>query len=246
MKRYLQMVIYFFIFWALTGCDPKYKSSPTQLESSVSQNSAPERLGSDSIPKVNDPETLDLTQHQLFLDASGKSGFFREVEGWESPRNRQQTIKNHLKTIHDDFRPLMIDLKNFPRNWVTIRKLHGNFVLYNRCDGIDPRFELRDSAFVFHWIWESEAEAFQKLLVFQDDKISIQVRTYPGKVPDNHAYISLSSTAFEYIYLLHYHNKDYDLKYYVIPVERIEEFDLLVNHCPTQKEIEFNGFEKVP
>ena len=52
--------------------------------------------------------------------------------------------------------------------------------------------------------------------------------------------LTIKPTEFDNVFLLTYSYGEW----YVTPKEKVSEFDIVVNHCPTMKIVEFNGFDE--
>ena len=154
----------------------------------------------------------------------------------------KKTINSSLKAINKDFKPKKINLKSFPNHFITLRKLNNQFVLYDRCDGIDPRYEIRDSAFVFHGILESDAESISKMILLTENSIELELKTIKAKSNDQKSILKIKKID-DLVYKMTYKNQTFERVEYLTTVDRIEKFDLIVNNCPTMKMREFKGFD---
>ena len=197
----------------------------------------------DTILERNNPNSLDLTKHQVFIDTTRSSEFYARVKNWEQSKWDKQTIESYLNEINKDFQPQQIDLKEFPSHFITLRKLNNQFVLYDRCDGIDPRFEIRDTAFIFYGPLESDAESISKTISLTNNSIELELRTFHVKSSDKKSILKIKKIDY-LIYKMTYKNQAFDRVEYLTTVAGIEKFDLIVNNCPTMKMMEFDGFDE--
>jgi len=197
----------------------------------------------DTILERCDPKSLDLSKYQIFIDTTKNSEFYKNLKNWSASKWDIQSINVTLNAINKDLNFSKIELIDFPSQFITLRKLNGQFFLYDRCDGIDPRFEIRDTAFISYGPLESDAESISKLIFLTEKSIELELRSFQAK--SNYSYSKLKIDKIqEFIYRLTYTNKTYHRIEYVTTIDGIEKFDLVVNHCPDRKSIEFEGFDK--
>lgn len=226
------------------------KSKSTQSEATSKIDSAADRpqtlleeAEEDTILERNDPNSLDLSKHQIFIDTTRNSEFYESVKNWSESKWDKQSIDSYLNTINKDFQPKKVDLNGFPSHFITLRKLNNQFVLYDRCDGIDPRFEIRDTAFIFYGPLESDAESISKMISLSDNSVELELRTFQAKSNDQKSRLKIDKID-DFIYKLVYKNQTFDRVEYLTTIDGIEKFDLVVNNCPTRKMIEFDGFDE--
>ncbi|MEM6764644.1 MAG: hypothetical protein AAF655_06960 [Bacteroidota bacterium] len=193
----------------------------------------------DTIPERTDPAFLDLSVEQLFIDTSRNSSFFQALIDWQPDEHRISAVKDILDTITQTFRPTLLFTTDIPRTFITIKKLNGEYILYDRCDGIEPIHEISDSAIIIHGTQESDAYAIIQVAENDSQKLTLSLQGYPGVYPTPIPF-SIEKTEEDYVYKIH--GPHYSSL--VIPIEYISEFDLLVNYSPREKRLEFQGFDK--
>jgi len=246
------MIRYTFILIALiftVSCKENIKSNSTQTKTATKINSEINRPKTfleeaevDTILERNNPNSLDLSKHQIFIDTTRSSEFYERLKNWRQPKWDKQTIDSYLHEIKEDFRPVQIDLKGFPSHFITLRKLNDQFVLYDRCDGIDPRFEIQGTAFIFYGPLESNPEFISKMIALSDNSIQLELRRISAK-PENQKSELKIEKVDESVYKLTYKNQILGRVEYLTTVKQIEKFDLVVNNCPKMKMMEFDGFD---
>ena len=226
------------------------KSKSTQRETTSKIDSAADRpktlleeTEEDTILERNNPNSLDLTKHQIFIDTTRSSKFYERIKNWKQSKLDKRTIESYLFEINKGSQPEQIDLKEFPSHFITLRKLNDKFVLYERCDGIDPRFEIRDTAFIFYGPLESDAESISKMISLTNNSIELELRTFQAKSSDQKSRLKIERID-DFIYKLTYKNQTFDRVEYLTTIDGIEKFDLVVNNCTTMKMMEFDGFDE--
>lgn len=245
-----QLTFILSIFILTISCVDKQTSNSIQAGTNIEIDSVtnqPETLKEefpeDTILERNNPNSLDLTKHQIFIDTTRSSKFYESLKNWSESKWDKQTIDSYLNTINKDFQPKKVDLNGFPSQFVTLRKLNNQFVLYDRCDGIDPRFEIRDTAFIFYGPLESDAESISKLILLSNNSVELELRTFQAKTNDQTSRLRIDKID-DFIYKLVYKNQTFDKIEYLTTIDEIEKFDLVVNNCPTMKMKEFDGFDE--
>ncbi len=216
----------------------------TEIDSAAKQSETlVEEFSEDTIPERNNPHSLDLSKYQIFIDTTRSSKFYESVKNWRGSKWDNQSINSSLNAINKGFQPKQVNLKGFPTYFIALRKLNDQFVLYDRCDGIAPRFEIRDTAFIFYGPLESDAESIAKMISLKDNLAEFELRTFQAKSNDQKSKLRIEKVG-EFVYKLTYKNQTFDRIEYLTTVDGIEKFDLLVNNCPTMKMMEFDGFDE--
>ncbi len=168
--------------------------------------------GIDVVLEMNDPKNLDLSKNQLFIDTSKTYKYYDEMLSWN----------------HDE------QARNI-RLFVSLRKFHKEFILYNRCDGIDECFGFADSSFEIFGLLESEINTINKFLKKTDNEMIVELLTHTS----TKTIVSIQPSEYENVFQLHYKNDESDTTYYVASVKDIKKFNLVVNHCVDRKIVEF-------
>lgn len=243
----VQIIGIYLLLVGLVACSQQPSSPPlppiSNNTNAPSVSPAPTNWIGDTILEQNNPIALDLSTHQVFIDTTKNSVFYSKLEDWEPSEWTQQTINSCLATINTNFQPTKIKLDNFPTHFITLRKLNNQFVLYDRCDGIDQRFELRDSAVVFYGPLESYAASIVQMHAPSKHSIHIQLKHHPNTAAYQDATFIIEQLA-PTVYQLHYRSPPLPKSIYLTTLDAIHEFDLVVNHCPITKRLEvINHFD---
>jgi len=225
------------IFGILASC--KQKTKPEKAENKPTEIPA-WKVDLDTILEKNNPKNLDLSKHQLFIDTTRNSETFKRLINWKPNRMDNDAISYHEKEIAKKHKPIKIDLKEFPRHWISLKKLNNEFVIYEPCDGNTTAFEINESSVLFFYQLEPDADLISELRKITKNEIELELRTIPQKTETEKTELTIKPTEFENVYLLTYSFGEW----YVTPKEKVSEFDIVVNHCPTMKRMEFKGFDK--
>lgn len=223
----------------LFACASPQKSEKEKVDSS----SVDSTESAESSLEIIDPNSLDLSLDQVFMDTTRSSSFYRQIKAWKESKFDIGSYEASLKEINKDFKPVSIKLKGFPTHFISLRKLNGDFVLYDRCDGINQRYEIRDSVFIYYGPLESDAESIARLVKLEKDYLAFEVRVHPVKTGNKISLISIEKVT-DFVYLLKYQNEGDAWQKFVTTPEGISHFDLVVNHCVTQKQLEYDGFDE--
>ena len=228
-----------FVIIGIFVIQDKYEHEPESTEIKTSERPA-WKVDLDTILETNNPKNLDLSKHQLFIDTTRNSETFKKLINWKPNRMDNDAISYHEKEIAKKHKPIKIDLKQFPRQWISLKKLHNEFVIYEPCDGNTTAFEINESSVLFFYQLEPDADLISELRKITENEIELELRTVPQKTETEKTELTIKPTEFENVYLLTYSFGEW----YVTPKEKVSEFDIVVNHCPTMKRMEFKGFDK--
>ena len=217
----------------------KEKTKPEKAKNKPTEISV-WKVDLDTILEKNNPKNLDLSKHQLFIDTSRNSETYEKLINWRPKRTDNDAISYHEKEIAKKHKQIKIDLKEFPRHWISLEKLNDEFVIYDPCDGNTTAFEINESSVLFLYQLEPDADLISELRKITKNEISLELSTIPQKSKSKKTELTIKPTEFDNVFLLTYSYGEW----YVTPKEKVSEFDIVVNHCPTMKIVEFNGFDE--
>jgi hypothetical protein len=244
LRKTKDILIFIFVFVIISAIRffvvrDKYEHEPERTEFKTSEIPA-WRVDLDTILEKNNPKNLDLTKHQLFIDTTRNSENFKKLINWKPNQMDNDAISYHLKEIAKKHKPIKIDLKQFPRHWISLKKLNSEFVIYEPCDGHTTAFEINENSILFSYQLEPDADLISELRKITESEIELALKTVPQKTETETTELIIMPTEFKNVYLLTYSFGEW----YVTPKEKVSEFDIIVNHCPTMKRMEFKGFDK--
>ncbi len=189
----------------------------------------------DTILERNAPALLDLTKHQLFIDTTRSSTFYKEILDWKPNEFDDQAVQYYCNEISKTIDLRKVDLKQFPRDWILLHSINNQFVAYNPINGIDWRFRLTDNS-VNEYSIEADADKISKVISLKPDELVLELRTIPKKSTAHVMYLRIKKTKIAYLYSL---QKSYTLDFettneikLITPLENLTKFDLVVNHSP--------------
>jgi len=194
----------------------------------------------DTIIERNNPNSLDFSTHQLFIDTTRTYIYYERIENSDPLQNPQQTTIDYINEMFKDQNFEKFDFKEFPRLWLTLRKYKGEFILYDRCDGSDPAYRLTDSTFNIYGVHEFDIRMITDLIKINDSEIEIKVVIDKKDSQEKPLRLTIEKTEYKDVYILTYEGY-YVGTTYVTPIENVRNFDLLVNHCPINKVVEFEN-----
>ena len=221
----------------------KQKTEPKKTENKSTEIPV-WKIDLDTILEKNNPKNLDLSKHQLYIDTTRNSEIYNKLSNWKLNRNDNDAISYYEKEISKKHKLIKIDLKDFPRHWISLKKLNNEFVIYEPCDGQTPSYSINETSVVFVHQLEGDADLISEIKNLGENEISLELRTIPQKTESEKAELTIKPTEFKNVYELTYSFDDIINKQFVTPNEKVSEFDIIVNHCPTRKRMEFNGFDK--
>lgn len=195
----------------------------------------------DTIPERNTPDALDLSKAQLFIDTTRNSAFHQHLTNWHAHQYTNNAVASYLQ-LEKCAKAKQVNFGAFPTLFIKIRQFEDGFLLYDRCDGIDPRYELRDSTFVMYGSLEASAKSIHRLIAKNENHIKLVLHTLRTLSLDAYSTLEITKTQYPYIYQLQHRNEHFELKEFVIPFEAATNFNILVNHCPNVKLHEYEPF----
>ena len=198
------------------------------------------KIDLDTILERNNPKNLDLSKHQLFIDTTRTSEFYQKYSNWKPHKLDNDAVSYHINEISKKHKSKKIEYGNFPKQWVSLKKMNNEFVVYEPCDGTTTSFELTENSVIFYYQIEPDADLISELKKLTDNTLELELRTVPQKIESEKTKLSITPTEFKNVYLLKYSFGEW----FVTPRDKVAEFDLIVNHCPTTKRMEFKGFDK--
>lgn len=188
----------------------------------------------DTILEKNNPDFLDLSKHQIFIDTTRKSDIYKNILLWKESDLDRELINASIKELGGGLKINSIQINDFPIHYITLRRLNNEFVLYDPCDGIAPRFAIKKNAFVFYGPLESYAEVIISSNLISKNKVRLELKTHASLSPDQRSIIEIERME-DFLYRMTYQNKNIKEAHYLTSVDYIKDFDVVVNHCPTKK-----------
>jgi len=246
----LRAVFYISTIILLFSCQSKTKSNSKNQEHIKNQIEVPKsrtslwKIGQDSILEKNNPKNLDLTKHQLFIDTTRNSEFYKAYYSWNPRKFDKEATEYYIKEITKKYKPKRISIGDFSDTWITLEKLNNEFVIYDKCDGISTRYFIDENSVNLYSI-EADSDIIHNLVKLTDNEIIIELRTIPQKSKSEKGTLSIKKTKYRFVYLLTRNYGDWESKSLVTPLENINNFNLVVNNCVKTKRMEFNGFDKI-
>ncbi len=188
----------------------------------------------DTIIERNNPKSLDMSIHQLFIDTTRTYIFYERVEKANLIQNPQQEYINYINQMFENQIFEKFDLEEFPRFWLTLRKYKGEFFLYDRCDGSDYAYGLTDSTFNIYDPHELDIRMITKLIKISKSEIEIEAAYDKKNNQEKPLKLTIKKTEQKDVYALNFEGY-YTGKSYITPFKNVRNFDLIVNHCPKYK-----------
>ena len=197
----------------------------------------------DTILEIANPTDLDLDIHQLYIDTTKKHYTNKSISSRRS-QEYETTIKDHIHYWNKDFSFQEIETKDFPKVWRIIRRLGDRFYLYDRCDGADPTLELYKNVLVYHEVHEKRFQIIEDVINVNNKEVELNISQYANQSEDSNAIVHISPVdSFEGIFLFRLSSDNLEREQYITPIEKINTFDVIVNHCPINKVSEFDKFD---
>jgi hypothetical protein len=191
------------------------------------------------VPQIENPEKMDLTKNALFIDTTKTSIFHKRMEAlnpseWDYDEKEITIASKGIKQKIKSF-----NLNGFPNTLITLKKYNGEFILYDRCDGVGPLWGIYDSKFIKFGPLESWADPITEETFVTKDSIKFVINLYHN----DPASIMVVKDSIPHVYKLVITMEGSSSFTYVTSIKEIKYFNLLVNHCVTGKRSEFYGFD---
>ena len=198
-------------------------------------------INTDTILEKNNPKYLDLTKHQLFIDTTRNSIFYKNITQWKPDEMYAKLINSEIEELIRIQKNNKVSIKSFPKKWINLRKYKGEYIIYKPCDGKTFSIEISESNVIFCGI-EPSVDIITKLNKQTKDELVMEMKTLERSKIKN-SKLSIFKTKFKNVYELIYSTENSSRKYYVTPINKIAEYDMIVNNCVKIKLQEFQGFD---
>jgi len=186
----------------------------------------------DTIIERNNPKALDFSKHQLFIDTTRTYVFYKKMEKWDPLK---QISSQYLFELFNDSIFTKVDLKNFPKIWVTLIQYQGEFMLFDRCNGTEPTYVFNDSLFYICGVHEGDLRKIKKVNTEYPKEFIFELKSFQNDGIEEPIIFHFQITSRSDVYKLtiEFNNEIYSE--FVTSKENIRNFDLLVNHCPNNE-----------
>ncbi len=138
-----------------------------------------------------------------------------------------------------------LNLKGIPKNWLRLYPYKGKHYLYAPSDwGNAGRKMINDSAFVYWYMDGPSPQPLKRVSQIGKRCFSIELASPEENPVNQKVNIYLLDEATQ-LYLFEFADEAINFRYqFYTPKESAKNFDLIVNYCNSQKQLEFD-FEKV-
>lgn len=200
--------------------------------------------GLDTILEKASPENLDMTRHQLFIDTSKNSMFYSDIKNWKPSDLDDQATGYYKGEIRKKHKVTHFKLDGIATRWIKLKKFKNHFVIYYPCDGHTSTIILTKESIDYHVGLEPESDLISNLTVLSDTSWEFSLWTIPEKSISEKAKLLIQKTELEDVYKFTYFVGDLSNTEFYTPINNIQFFDLVVNHCNQEKVVEFGGFDQ--
>jgi hypothetical protein len=191
----------------------------------------------DTIIERTDPKVLDMGRHQLYIDTTRSSSFYER-----NPFNSRDLLaisKDYLDDLYDNQKIITFDFEDFPRIWFTLRKYEGEYILNQRCDGQEKVVYFSDSVVYISNV-ELTLRKIKQVDIREGFEIIVELEKYKFDTDTNSLFIKIQKTERNDVFLMTTNENGENHTSFMTTKEFLKNFDLLVNHCPKEKVIEFD------
>ena len=218
----------------LSGCFGQTKTTSNEEITQVNKEI-------DTIIEKNDPNSLDLSKHQLFIDTTRTYEYYDRTEKWNLFENSEATPIDYVNHLYKSQGFDEFDLKDFPKRWIRLRQYKNKFILYDRCDGTETSYGLTDSIFYVFGVHElQDVRKMKRIIKRSEDEIKLELEKYKNEPEERPLTAHIKKTGTKDVYKLRINFGDRVSTIFVTPIRSIRGFDVLINHCPINKVVEFD------
>jgi len=180
--------------------------------------------------------------HAIYINKNRKTIEYKWLSDFSFDENELQTYKAYFKNYIEkqDGIYKKVNATELPKNWIPIYQYQNKFYLYGPSDwgNADKRI-INDSSFV---IWYMDGPVPIPLISVKQDsnKYLLEMKGYFNKVDKKQRLVihqidqKTKLSVFEFLD----NSEKYRYQLYV-PKESINHFDMIVNYCEHQKQLEF-------
>lgn len=186
--------------------------------------------GNDTIVEKANPKTLDFSVHQLFIDTT---------RTWERYDGLSKSQRNEVIRFSQDElvksqkgQGVCIPKTSFPKRFISLHKKDDTYYLYDRCDGGDTEFLVKDSLFIIFGTHERSIFRIEEVQASSANKLTFQFTGYNGS-EESVTIEKVTENRYRLTSSMGYMTSDLTLP------NSVYDFDMIVNHCPTEKVWEF-------
>jgi hypothetical protein len=195
----------------------------------------------DTVLEKNTPDKLNMNHHQLFIDTTSI-----RPRTATSPLNYKKNPST-IAAVEDIIQELIkiapatsIKLTaGFPTKFVPIHPHQGSFILYDRCDGIDPQYKIEKDKILQFGPLELSAYTIAQVITQTATTLHLQLNALSSQPEAAKIDFKITKTDNPYIFKLLENNRTT----YLTPLHHANQFDILVNHCPNQKVVEYTNWD---
>lgn len=218
----------------LTACFSQNKSKvkPAKVSKSFS-------FELDTVVERNNPKSLDLTKHQLYIDTTRTAEYYNQIEKWNPFEENQIDTKNALEELYQKQEIIEFDFQNFPRLWIPLRMYQNDYLLYDRCDGSETSYGLSDSFFYIFGVHEFDIRKIKRILKINTNELEIELDAYVTENKNKTLKVHFKATENKDIYHVTLDFDGYITQTFMTPPTNVRNFDVLINHCPENKVLEY-------
>lgn len=193
--------------------------------------------------KKTNPEALDLSQPQVYIDTSRTHWYQKDSINW-NPLNFKDLKHITQEYFSNDTFPVFhkIDLKNFPRVWVVLKKYRGELILYDGCDYDAVSYGISDSVL---FVFQGHEPFMYKILEINwinQKSVSLMIENSHFEEKNGALFFTIQKSEIEHVYVLNTNLMDEEVSQFVASRSSLKMFDVMVNHCPIEKVPEIDHF----
>lgn len=186
-------------------------------------------------------KVTDYFYHAIYIEKDRTGRFYERLTSFEFNERNEQGYLEMLNMMADvprvSTRPSTLGL---PKNWLPLYKYKNGYYLYTPSDwGNAGRRILNDSVFVYWYMDGPDPRPLLDVKRLSDHRYSVRFidpydRTEPTELTIHFVDPKTKMAVFEFS-----HESDQYRYQLFVPADSAHHFDMIVNYCEDQKQLEF-------
>lgn len=186
--------------------------------------------------------------HAIYLDTTRDSEYYDRLTDFEFNKYDLQTYSEHYRYVKENKPKTFekVNLTKIPENWIPVYSYKGDYYLYSPSDwGSAGRRIINDSTFVYWYMDGPFPVPLVDVSEVEYGKIVLEMmKLFNGK-SFNEKLIIHQIDSKTGLSVFEFAEESESNKYQLyLPVESARKFDMVINYCDNQKQLEFD-FDKI-
>ncbi|PHQ86430.1 MAG: hypothetical protein COB65_01215 [Thalassobium sp.] len=198
----------------------------------------------DTILENNAPERLNKRNHQLYRDTTRNSVNYSKMQDVDCCNFSVAMMDKLVGPLPNGVELVSETNVELPMHFIQLETLDKDLVLYDRCDGSSPSYYVVGGYVYLAGVYEPTVWRVSKVLESDSTHMVATLVSSDGKGELLTDELSIQQTKIPYVYQIRVSGFWEGVRSYTTP-DAIKNFDIVVNHCPTRKVLEYDFTKEV-